>query len=199
MKKPILDLMVDLETFSTNTDKGCVVSVGIKSFALPGRTLPAVMDLYKVINPQSSLRHGRIAEADTVAWWETKNAEAYAGLLSDIEREGGEYYRVWGEILNELRFWAETFTLHVWSKGIDFDFPLIFSSMRDAGLVAAEGDMPYRYYNKHDVRTVLHLAKRAGWEDPNVIIPHNALGDCHVQIIQLRSAIEYLNNGTQNN
>ena len=83
--KQILDLMVDIETLSTNRDKGVVLSVGIQSFSLT--ELPPMEDysLYVTIHPHTSVAVGRIKDPDTVSWWhQPKMQAAYMRILAQI-------------------------------------------------------------------------------------------------------------------
>ena len=193
--KQILDLMVDIETLSTNRDKGVVLSVGIQSFSLT--ELPPMEDysLYVTIHPHTSVAVGRIKDPDTVSWWhQPKMQAAYMRMQRDLNKSGMSYYEGWTKVLTELQQLAKEYELHVWCKGLDFDFPMIESSLRDAGLCHTSADLPYKFWHKYDMRTISSMAKRWGWENPTPSenVPHSALEDCGVQIEQLRSAWAFL-------
>lgn len=196
--KEILDLMVDIETLSTDRDKGVVLSVGMQSFTLTSLPVEKDWSLYVTILPQTSLGVGRTKDPETVNWWhQPKMVPAYRRLILDLNRYGLSYYEAWDRVMNELQSLAKDYELRVWSKGIDFDFPMIESSLRDAGLYKRGMELPYKFWNKCDMRTISSMAKRWGWEDPcpSDRVPHSALEDCRIQITQLKSAWAYITSG----
>lgn len=194
-KKPVLDLMVDIETLSTDRDKGLVLSVGVQSFSLNGEPPAKDFSLYTCFIPDTCKQAGRVVDQDTCDWWQKPSmAEARKRMEMDLAMRGRTFYFGWAEFHGKLAYLAEHYELHVWSKGMDFDFPMIESSLRDAGLYLAASDLPWKYYHKHDMRTVIDLAKRMGWEDttPWDKVPHSALDDCRMQVEQLKEAVAFL-------
>lgn len=186
--KPTIDLMFDTETFSTNREQGMVVSVAMQNFKLNGKEDFSICSYY-VIDPKSSEFYGRVRDEDTMKWWQSENhAEAYQHLLRDISHLARSYAQAWSLLYKEMRELSEQYTLHVWSKGIDFDFPLIESCFRSLGLIDTPNDLPYKFWNKFDVRTVLSLARSRGWQQPIKPISHSADDDCSNQIAELKEA-----------
>jgi len=190
--------MVDIETLSTDRDKGVVLSVGIQSFSLTDEPPAKDFSLYVPILPDTSKDAGRKIDNDTWEWWHKPSMKAaWYRMEKDLTMHGRTFYWAWSTIHAELRILEGKYDLRVWSKGIDFDFPMIESSLRDAGLYTCASDLPYKFYHKYDMRTIANLAKRLGWEDPVPAddVPHSALDDCRLQIEQLKSAYSFLRKG----
>lgn len=190
MKKERLDVMFDLETFSTNTDKGLVLSCAWIPFHLDGSPVEDVEPGIVYFDKCSSMNYGRIVDYNTMAWW--MRQPNYEEMLINLEKFKMDFALGWCKVYAELSVIANHYKLVVWSRGIDFDFPLIQSCFRDAGITSK---LPWQYYNKCDVRTLVKMAeltgykkivRAEGWEK------HDAFDDCLFQIKEVQTALAHL-------
>ena len=80
--------------------------------------------------------------------------------------------------------------VNVWACGTDFDIALLNWYARRLNI-----ELPWKYWQVCDVRTVETLAKASGWQRPTGKATHRADEDCLRQIINLRSALAHLQLG----
>lgn len=162
-------LMIDLET--TGKAPGCcILSIGAAGIDKNGLEV----NFYARINHDKSKGEGFDDDPETIAWWRKRDTatlkEAFGGT------EGPE------EIVCEFVGWvkstfdpfANNFT--VWSKGSDFDFPIL-----KAYLEAYDLATPWPFWSQRDYRTlqaVFPFIKRA---EAN-IEKHNAYEDARAQM-----------------
>lgn len=186
--KQRLDIMFDLETMSSDTNTGLVISCAWVPFTLDGTPLPASIKPNMVyFDMNDSMMHGRTMDMKTVNWW--RQQPGYADMMAVHNKLRVDYEIGWKFVFNQLSELAKIYKLYVWSRGIDFDFPLIQSSMRDANI---NENMPWAYYHKYDVRTVVKLAEMAGYKRPERgkdSKQHDAFDDCLFQIRELQGAL----------
>ena len=71
----------------------------------------------------------------------------------------------------------------VWSRGIDFDLPILKSAYLRAGLTSDE--MPWNFWNSRDQRTVVNLGSRVSRKSLTWMNAHDALHDCYAQIYEV--------------
>lgn len=182
-KKPDLNIMVDIETLSTDRERGLMLSVGMKSFDLEGGIPVKDFELDVPIDVLSSILAGRIMDESTINWWRSRPEEQQTEL---INRRNATipFKEAMDWILQALNHMAEECTLKMWSKGTDFDFPMIESSMISAGVIKSTDELPYKFWNKYDVRTVINTFKvlNSAVQMPKSEAAHTALEDCEIQI-----------------
>ena len=182
MEKPQLNLMFDLETASTRQD-AIMLSIAIVPFnPNPAEPVPEVDHYYEVIDMISCWLEGDKPDEDTQQWWMRQDARAKMEL---INRQGKLVRSVMREVYNYLCYLAEQYELIVWSQGIDFDFPIFEHAINK---YVEPKELPYKYYNKRDTRTIL---KWCGVDYRNFErkgIAHNALDDCKHQISLVHEA-----------
>lgn len=190
MAKPKLHIMVDTETFSSDVRHGLVLTVAFVPF-----TLKIDEELPRDVHPQmiyfdmdDSIRHGRQIDQKTLAWWHTPAKKVqYMSMMAAHDKMKMSFMGGWAFAHSYLAELAKKYTLIMWSRGTDFDFPIIESSMCDAGIVAP---LPYRFYHKYDVRTVTMLAEDvAGIKKVQVLPVHDAFEDCNKQIQDVKLAL----------
>lgn len=188
--KEKLNVMVDCETLSTDISRGLVLSVAIVPFTLNRmedvpKDAPSQMFYFNI---DDSIAHGRVIDNQTLNWWYTgERKQQYYAMLQSIDKFGKGFVDGWKAVYYHLAALAEKYTLIMWSRGTDFDFPLIESSIRMAGITKP---MPYRYYNKCDQRTVCKLAEQLAKLDMSNNLPmHDAYDDCLKQIKDLQLAL----------
>lgn len=197
MPKERLDIMIDIETFSTDLNKGMVVSLAYVPFCLNSKDPDSVGSSVRGIRPQvfyfditSSEAYGRIMSPDTVAWW--LNQPYYRAFIEEHSRHAVKYKDAWTQFYNDIHALARRYHIYVWSRGIDFDFPLIESSLRDAGLMI----LPWKFWDKLDVRTLVNSVVSLGVFSPpprpDSFPKHNPLYDCYQQIYEVKAAFRHI-------
>jgi len=165
-------IMIDLETFSL--DHKAVFPV-LCAVMFDSKTFEIGDIFYRVISAGDQLKNGRTIDASTLEWWMKQSEEARSALFDD--------QRLIASVLFEFRLWCPENSL-VWANGIDFDL----SILRDA----FEGDIPWKYWNQRDLRTVVKLSSIDSKSIPFVGVKHNAKDDCIHQIHLLREAYKAL-------
>ena len=182
MEKPELNLMLDLETASTRPD-AAILSIAIVPFNLDANEYaPEVDKYYEVVNLNSCFIEGDHVDRDTQEWWMRQDSKSKLEVLS---RQGVNIRMVINNAYIYLSYLAEQYELVVWSQGIDFDFPILEHAIKK---YVEPKEMPYKYWNKRDVRTVL---KWSGVDYRNIErigTAHNALSDCRTQIKNVQAA-----------
>lgn len=165
-----MHLMVDLETLSTAVD-AAFMQVGISPFKLDGDG-PAGEGLSLNVDPQACIRAGLRVDWSTVHWWMNQSREARDTLpkpgegllLSEALRRVSDYVRPFGS------------NVKVWSNGAAFDIPILENAFLRCGI-----EVPWKFYNVLDVRTVKMLHPRVPRVQPKVA--HNALSDAEAQAV----------------
>ena len=170
--------MIDLETLG-NTPDTVVLSMGAVLFNQKGQTAAAEW----FFNYGAQLKAKRSVDAYTLQWW-TKQGDAFPGLLSTCMARG----RMAKDVFTDFRAWLDKNAgpnqaeLIVWSKGANFDVPIVENMM---GLVGVQ--VPWKFWNVRCYRT-LHTI----WglqEKPNAK-KHDALSDAITQATAVREFLE---------
>lgn len=190
MAKPKLHIMVDTETLSADVRRGLVLSVAFVPFTLKiGEELPRDVQPQMIyFDMDDSIRHGRQIDKQTLAWWHTPAKKVqFWSMMSAHDKLKLSFLGGWSFAYTYLAHLAKKYTLIMWSRGTDFDFPIIESSWRDAGFSAK---LPYCFYHKYDVRTVTMLAEDvAGIKKVQALPLHDAFEDCNKQIRDVQLAL----------
>lgn len=146
-QKPILNIMVDLETASTK-ENAAILSWAMVPFFTDGKEVEDAEPLDMSIDLSSCFLSGMDFDKGTQNWWTRQEPMAKHFILTGekmtIQEAAGQAYG-WMSIL------AEKYDLYLWARGLDFDIPKIewcFSKF-------VERPLPYKYSHKMDVRTVL--------------------------------------------
>ena len=162
-------LMIDLET--TGTDPGCcILTIGAAGIGKNGLEV----NFYARISYDKSKYEGFGDDPGTIAWWrkqdEETRAEAFGGrdFPGDIVREFVSF------VGKNFDTQAKNFT--VWSKGSDFDFPILKSYLE-----AYEEKTPWPFYTQRDYRTLQAVFPFLKAEEKNGE-KHNALEDAKAQM-----------------
>ncbi len=181
-----IDVMIDLETLGTDNDAH-ILSIGAVVF---DRVTGAIPDEFYASN--LTCEQGRKVDIDTVRWWMQQDKDA-----KDIF--SGEPVTI-GLALLELKRWfaesvcADDSRIHplVWGNGSTFDISILTHACNQAGM-----EIPWRFWDVRDVRTVVDLA--AGKVDkksyPFNGTKHNALDDARHQVWYLVPMIQALAGG----
>ncbi len=193
-----LDIMVDIETFSTSQN-AAIVSIGAVAFnaggengelftnspdalATLGQGFRVNVDLSKT---PPSLR-GDIDPA-TVEWWLQQSDEARGMLVNG----GANPRRGLGVALGEFAEWVRRQGSHnklrLWSNGPTFDEIILRSAFVRFGI-----DFPVHFRGSRCCRTIYDLATSFGWDPkaaaaavamggPSDLVKHDALSDAVFQ------------------
>lgn len=166
-------IMIDLETFSTAPDAG-IIQIGAQVFD------PAADEGHELIgdgiclnvDPQAIIDAGMRMDWSALHWWMSQ-PDAFRTLAAP-----GEGLKLSGALTHLSAFvnanggtWAK-----VWANGAAFDPPILESSYRRCRM-----DVPWRYNNVLDMRTIGWLAPNVKRVEPEVA--HNALSDCKAQAL----------------
>ena len=179
--------MIDLETSACTPNAG-ILSVSMVPFVLYGdfpkndKNGKAVKDMgyfHYNVDFLSCFMDNLDIEKSTQEWWSKQNKD----LRDSFREEAKPISEVIEIVYGVLEYLSKLYDLHVWSKGTDFDFPILENCFRKY----LNKKAPYQYWNKRDVRTYI-----ADYEDiKNMVFEgtaHNSLDDCKHQIIQVKEA-----------
>ena len=171
--KQVINIVVDIETLSLQSD-AAIVSIAAVPFnpygEIPKGDEPVefgVFDVYmrneedgfaiigeegyfyEVINATSCALAGMDFDKETIEWWEKKNEETKADLLTRTPMNIGEAINAFHNYLEGLKS-AYNAEIKVWSQGSDFDFPILQNAYRKT---MGRAKFPWKYDNKRDART----------------------------------------------
>ena len=170
-KRPMKDVMIDLETLGTTAD-AVILSIGAVKFNLESGDIDDKA-FYASVSVESNLDMGRRISESTLNWWFDQTPEA-----RQVFREPKQTLE---NSLRELIDWFEHDQRRVWSNGADFDLPMLAHAFTQLGLTT-----PWQFWNSRCVRT--YRALPAASSVPKLQNDHNALRDAvnqakHVQAI----------------
>ena len=159
-------IMIDLETLGTSP-QAPILSIGAVFFD------PDTGDIGATYHRKLDFEQacaGRAIDPSTVKWWFQQSDEARSALLGDGE-SGGQHSAL--RCLKSFVYHASDEPV-VWGNGATFDISMLEDNYRQLGM-----DVPWKFYNVRDVRTIVDLAKgiveRSDFEFEGV--KHDALAD----------------------
>lgn len=186
MEKTELHLMLDLETASTRQD-AAILSIAIVPFEPTALDSTHYEESYQAaIDLTSCFMEGDHIDTDTQRWWMRQSPESRIQLLDSTKHP---IRKAITEAYSYLCHLSETYELIMYSRGTDFDFPILEQAIIK---YAEPSAMPYAYWNKRDVRTILAVAGLSKDDVPRVGNAHTALHDCLTQIAQVQAAYRKL-------
>ncbi|EDT6692644.1 3'-5' exoribonuclease [Salmonella enterica subsp. enterica] len=171
------NIMIDIEALD-NKPTAAIVSIAAAFFEpMTGKIGPSIYLPVDVVDAQ--YRGGTIG-AETIQWWMKQNQVARNEISSDIAL-------LLQTALYSLNDFCDTCddldNLKLWARGADYDFPIIYHSMRLIGIRPL-----WSFWNVRDVRTVAevalalrgHASRRTVFEQS-----HHAMNDVINQIAKL--------------
>lgn len=169
---PLKHFMVDLETLGLTPDS-VVLSIGATEFGWADtnnteRRFYAELD----IDEQST----RKINHETWAWWQ-RQPNMPSGHLSAKSAIRLFHEYLVSSSLNQA--------IVLWSRGTDFDTPLLYSLYADAGI-----DPPWKYFNVRDLRTLDKLIP--GFAPTRMTTKHNAIDDAVYQAQHAAAILRHL-------
>jgi hypothetical protein len=185
------EMMFDLETLDT-TPSAVILSVGAvlwnTELTDTGHLHWHPIDRFlRVVNIQEQLDVGRTVSQSTLLWWQRQDENARAEAFAPVRRSCAE-------VMKDLMFFTSRWDRGInsfWASPTTFDFPIYDSFARQMG-----GEVPWRYNQLYDVRTVVneasysaknHIFGDGGSNSPQGI-PHTPVYDCEYQIDLLNAA-----------
>lgn len=169
-------ICVDTETLSTRNN-AVIVTIAAVKFNFGSDD----METFSVnIDPRDSKRYGLDISTSTMDWWKTQPKESVAAWQhSRISLvEGLDAF---------TEFCGNSRNTNFWANGDWFDFPKIEESYIVTG---KEAEIPYKYWNVHDMRTAYYLAGFDPKTSPRIGRYHSGLDDCLTQIANLKKVIK---------
>ena len=182
-KKPILNIMVDLETASTK-ENAAILSWAMAPFFTDGTEFTDMEDFYRVVSLTSCFFAGMDVDKDTQDWWMKQEPKAKSPFL---HAEDENIHGVAMEAYTWLSNLAEKYDLYMWARGLDFDIPKMEWCFRKF----VERPLPYKYSHKMDVRTVLKFMQIDLSQFEMQGVKHNALDDCKHDIRMIQEAYKW--------
>lgn len=182
-KKPILNIMVDLETASTK-ENAAILSWAMVPFFTDGTEFTDMEDFYRVVSLTSCFFAGMDVDKDTQDWWMKQEPKAKSLFL---HAEDENIHGVAMEAYTWLSNLAEKYDLYMWARGLDFDIPKMEWCFRKF----VERPLPYKYSHKMDVRTVLKFMQIDQSQFEMQGVKHNALDDCKHDIRMIQEAYKW--------
>lgn len=164
-------LMVDLET--TGKRPGCcILSIGAVGISKNGEKVI----FYSRISYKGSKDEGFEDNPETIAWWKNRDEEARREAFGGTDDESPEKIVREFVAFVEKNFNTGLRSFSVWSKGSDFDFPIL-----NAYLDAYELATPWPFWSQRDYRTLQAVFPFIKAEEKNSE-KHNALEDARAQM-----------------
>lgn len=183
IKKEQVNVMLDIETCGLGED-AALLSLTMIAFKLGEEEEVSSYDT--TVDLTSCYMAGMHFDTDTQAWWMKQDPMARLVLTSADKRRSIQ--QAMKDAYDYLAALAEEYELVMWCRGTDFDFPkLEYGIRRFVGKT-----LPYRYWNKRDVRTYCHTFNVHSGDVPFVGVKHSSLDDCRHQIRQVQEAYKVL-------
>lgn len=184
-KKPILNIMVDLETTAKSENAG-ILSWAMVAFATDGEDIPE-FTFDRVVTLRSCFFAGMKVEVDTQEWWDKQSPQAKHHILTG---EADSIRTVAKDAYMQLEALAESHDIYLWSRGIDFDLPKIKWCFEHL-LEKDERDFPFKFSHKMDVRTVLKFMQIDQSQFEFKGVQHHSVDDCMHDIRMIQEAYKW--------
>ena len=156
----LLHAMIDLETMGTSPD-AAIVSIGAVIFD-PRYNIVSKDTFYTELDWRNQ---DRCFEPNTRKWWSQQSVVA-----KQVLHRGRTLL---ADALEDLTFWLPD-EVRVWGNGATFDISMLEHALRQH-----EIDIPWKYYNVRDMRTIRDMfeSQRGGLPMPKLSNDHHAMRD----------------------
>lgn len=172
-KKPILPVMLDLETLSLKSN-AAVIDIAMR----PACNGHEMFQLF--VKPESYINAFEFdVNQETMAFHSNQNS----GILYLAESAGVHWRAAAEEVHNYLRVLCANYEVHLWCKGKDADIPWLSNLLQCAGY-----KLPWAYKNAHCLRDLGMMypeVKQMSWGN------HTAAKDVEAQIMYLKDIASY--------
>ncbi|WOA54353.1 3'-5' exonuclease [Dickeya solani] len=163
------DVMIDLETLGKNKNAP-IASIGAVFFEPETGELGE--KFYCRVDFENDMKNGAIPDGGTIKWWLKQSPEARAELVSD------DAIPIW-DAVNKFSDWLtdnadDLNIVNIWASSPSFDCVIL-----SAAFERAETDIPWKYWNECDVRTMKFIGRLLG-VDLRLFtgtVAHHALSD----------------------
>lgn len=177
------EVMIDIETLSTRGN-AIIASISAVKFDRSGRIseldIEKGLDIFDVrIDIDSCEKLGMHKDDKTIEWWKKQDK----GVYDDIFNKGNR--KNISDALKMLSKWYEGCD-KIWSQGASFDIPILSEAYSLCNI-----DIPWKFYNIRDTRTIYDLANVNTWDLPKGK-EHNSLYDCYRQIYGVQTSYKKL-------
>lgn len=188
-KKPILDIMVDLETASTK-ENATILSWAMVPFDREGKKCE-LDNFYKLVNMTSCFMAGMDIDKGTQQWWQAQSPVVRAAVM---KTEGESIISVTRSAYCWLSVLAEKYDLYMWCMGIDSHLPKIEWCFRQfVEKSPTDTDFPYNDLHKMDVHTVLKFMDVDQSQFRFEGVKHHSVDDCNHDIKMIQHAYQIKN------
>ncbi len=174
------DVMIDLETLSTNVN-ALVLTLGAIKFdrSGPPRSLKRLDTFYRRIEIQSCIDKGLHISQETKDWWDVQNKEARYEAFIHKDR------LPLAQVLKEFSTWFKG-SKYIWSHGATFDCVILEEAYKACNL-----EVPWMFWNTRDTRTLFDISG-VNMKDFRVKVEHHALYDAFRQVLGMKTSLERL-------
>lgn len=176
------NIMVDIETLSTDTD-AAIIAIGAVAFDKDG-----IGDaFYTGVNLQSCMDLGRSMDAATISWWMEQSNNARS-LLFRKAQDGSPPL---ADALAAFATWmrGQSDDPVVWGNGAAFDNTILSNAYAMTGI-----EQPWEFWNDRCYRTVKSMYPDVSIERAGIY--HNALDDARSQALHLLAIAARYNLGS---
>tara|TARA_Y100000590_G_scaffold462674_1_gene627406 strand:- start:4002 stop:4610 length:609 start_codon:yes stop_codon:yes gene_type:complete len=186
-------VVLDLETLGS-VNNSVILSVGMVAVdSTKDYTFDELIKdgYYAKLDVKSQVDAGRKIHKDTLQWW-SEQGEAAQHILKPSPKD-----MHWSKLREDMISWltdqgVDTHKVKVYSRGSHFDFGLLHDLFRITEGVSQD-DLPWRYWNIHDSKTVVFtLLGRDVWDmgvEPEGFIHHDCLHDAAREYLTIQSAL----------
>jgi hypothetical protein len=202
-----MDIMIDIETLSTNSN-ALILCIGAIKFNTKGdisqTNIEELEKFYCLIDIEDSKKYSLDIAEKCIEWWnkQPQKEEIFKGYrftqdgslqsIGDGEctsTRGSESRLSLKECLLKFNKWIifgnnSVNDIHIWSNGVAFDIPILENAYKKTCI-----EIPWKYWNVRDSRTIV---KTLNVYPPNIYknMAHNPIYDCYRQIITLQKAFK---------
>lgn len=179
-------VMVDIETLGTNSTS-VIVAIGAVRFDI--ETLQLSDSKFKcTLDIQAQANVDLACDVDTLLWWLRQGEPARMAIFGKDAQSNALHPA--DALENFVGFCEGAF--YLWSNGPTFD-----SCVLQEAFKRFEVKWPFKYNADRDMRTVMTIAKAAGWDGPNEniyqhLVAHHALHDAIRQAHYVCDALAFL-------
>lgn len=169
------DLMLDLETFSTDSN-ALILSISAVQFDFESGKVGKEIAIGCNIHQQ--IVKGAHLDGNTIEWWLQQDLAAFTSIK-------GMYRKPIEEVIKDFNdFMEECETENLWGNGCTFDNVILRNMYK-----RHSREFPLKYWADRDVRTVRDIFGIDTREIPFTGIKHNGVDDCKYQIEYITNKI----------
>lgn len=176
------DIMIDIETLSTNSNS-VILTLGAVKFNR-GKDIELLENcetFYRRINLDSCMNLGMKMDNETLNWWLEQSNEAKYEALENKDRQDIKF------VLKEFSEWVGNINNYIWGHGDDFDCVILDNAYKCCGI-----QTPWKFWNTRDTRTLFDITK-VNLKDVHSEHEHNSLHDAYRQVKCVKLAFTKFN------